>query len=181
MTNKIPFFLMVAGVLLLLLSYAGTEKVVDVDVVVPPNSYTEWRLNPYPSARIHVSAIVTAEFEKSDAVLLEVYVLDEEDRTNYVNENFGDLHIPPAQRDFAETYWPADVEFDVPYSFSNWYVILNNKMRVEFRDQEKETHIEIDIRMPFRFLMIPGILLLCVGMVILIRRRKSLRITSNIH
>lgn len=46
MTKKIPFILMIAGVLLFLLSYAGTENVVDVDVVVPPNSYAEWRLNP---------------------------------------------------------------------------------------------------------------------------------------
>jgi hypothetical protein len=178
MTKKIPFFLMVAGELFMLLSYAGTVDMLDVDIVVPPNSYTEWRLSPYPGARIQMSAIVTAEFQKSDAVLLEVYVMDEEDRSNYVNENFDDLHIPPAQREFIETYWPASLKFDVPYYFSNWYVVLDNKLRVEFQDQGKEAHIDIDIKMPFRFLLIPGILLLCIGMVILTRRNRPRKETS---
>ena len=46
----------------MLLSYTGTVDVLDVDIVVPPNSYIEWRLSPYPGARIQVSAVVITEF-----------------------------------------------------------------------------------------------------------------------
>jgi hypothetical protein len=53
---------MVAGGLFMLLSYTGTVDVLDVDIVVPPNSYIEWRLSPYPGARIQVSAVVITEF-----------------------------------------------------------------------------------------------------------------------
>ena len=127
-----------------------------------------------------MSAVALTKSYESDAVLLEVYIMDEEDRSNYVNENFDDLHIPPAQREFIETDWPASLKFDVPYFpyFSNRYVILDNKLRVEFQDQGKEAHINIHIKTPFRFLLTPGKLLLCIGMVILIRRNRSIKETS---
>ena len=175
-----PFFLLFLGGFLIFFSDVGRVEVLEENVVVPPNDFMEWNLNLGMGATINVVVDVDMEVNESSKALIELYIMDKKDFSNYAIENFGSIHLHPRQRTFVEADWIETLHYRVPY-ISNWHVILNNKIRVSYRDQAKDVHIKIYITTPYGYLIYPGLLLFSFGLAILIWQNRSifLRLRKN--
>lgn len=154
--------ILILGGVLILISYSGDITVVEEEVTVPPNSYLEWSLNPNIGAKVHATASLMTETNNSTKALIEIYIMDNGDYQNYINENWMELSLAPTQRDYADERWPAMIKYRIP-RMSEWHLILNNKVRVADREQSKFVNIEIHVTMPYAPLRLPGITLLLVG------------------
>ena len=160
-TTTIQTILILGGILILT-SYIGDITALGEEVTVPPNSHLEWSLNPNIGAKVHTTASLMTETDDSATELIELYIMDDGDYQNYVDENWSELSLPPAQRDYADERWPAMIEYRIP-RMSEWHVVLNNKVRVADQEQSKPVNIEIHVTMPYTPLRLPGIALLLVG------------------
>lgn len=167
-----PRILFLAGIVLILLSYAGTVEVLDEDVVVHPKSYAEWVFKPNIGATIHVSVSLDTNIAESNTGLLEAYIMYSEDRLNYIDGRYDEIHLPPSQRTFVDERWPGVLKFPV-HRPSNLYVILNNKIRVDARDLDKSAHINVYVTKPYGILLYPGVIVLGIGVVMALRQGSS--------
>ena len=179
MKRFIPPFLLLIGGFLVLSAFGGRIDVLSEDVVVPPYGFMEWSLNLSRGAKINVVTNTEIDINDTCRIILVVFIMDEQDFSNYVSENLSLIHLSPSQRIRVEAYGTSWwYPYRVPHR-GRWHVVLDNKHVVSDRDKEKPVHINVYVTTPYRYLQSPGVALLSIGLASMIwQNRDFLRIVS---
>ena len=104
MKRFIPPFLLLIGGFLVLSALGGRIDVLSEDVVVPPYGFMEWSLNLSRGAKINVVTNTEIDINDTCRIILVVFIMDEQDFSNYVSENLSLIHLSPSQRIRVEAY-----------------------------------------------------------------------------
>ncbi|MBD3207638.1 hypothetical protein GF319_15015 [Candidatus Bathyarchaeota archaeon] len=145
------------GLLLILLSNIGSAEIANEILTIPPGEYVAYSIDIFPGQKIRVDAgVYTGNISDNDRRVLEVLIMDDEDFDHFESEEYNKIDHRYALRigeNFGET-----VEVN-----SNWFgeahVVLNNKIRVNNRDTQKETHVTVTLLNPLGYLGLPGFLI----------------------
>jgi hypothetical protein len=172
LSGRLHSVLLILGGALIFASSIGRVEVWQGEVVVPPNDFVDWSLNPFLGSRINVVAEVEMDANKTgDAVLL-ILIMDEGEFSKYVGGELDPLLLPPLQRIIVEAGRSTTLRHLV-LSRSGRQVVLSNKEGVSHMDQEKPAQVHIFVMDPYGFLLYIGVPMLIFGLAIIIRRRTA--------
>ena len=162
--------LLFVGLILVLLSFGSDRReIIDEDVVVPPSDYVEWSQSLPRGARIDLQADTEIEANDSLKVVLAAYLLEEEGFSQYASQGGSLSDLGPGQRIWIYAWGPSWGSYKVPHR-STWHIVLDNVRIVEDRDLEKPVHVSASLITGYGILLVPGMLLMVLGLTPLMRR-----------
>ncbi len=172
LNRRFSSVLLILGGALIFASSIGRIEVWEGEVVVPPNDFIDWSLNPFLGSRINIVAEVEMDANNTgDAVLL-LLVMDKGEFSKYASGELDPLSLPPLQRITVEADRSTTLRHLV-LSRSGRHVILSNKQGVSQMDQEKPAQVHIFVTDPYGFLLYIGVPTLIFGLANIIRRRTA--------
>ena len=168
--NSIPLFLILLGVIMII---ASNDKynIIDEEVVVPAEGFIETIVNPIPGASIEVSL----EQNTDHNIYLLVMILDDYNYIKYSSTSNASISGTKLKYPLLG----SKIYYVAPFS-SSCHIILDNIHLVDNRYIEKPIHIIVDIKRSYY--LIPGIMLLGIGLIIfLLSNKKYLLFSQDDH
>jgi hypothetical protein len=153
------FFFM--GLFLLLLSNVGSTVIANEIITIQPGEYMDYSIDVYPGQKLRVDAgVYTGDISDNDRRVLEVLIMDDENFNHFKSEEYDKINDRIALsigENFEET-----INLNANW-FGKAHVVLNNKIRVNNRDTQKETHVTVTLLKPLGYLGLPGFLIVILS------------------
>jgi hypothetical protein len=144
------------GLFLLLLSNVGSTVIANEIITIPPGEYMDYSIDVYPGQKLRIDAgVYTGDISDNDRRVLEVLIMDDGDFNHFKSEEYDKIDDRIALR-IGENFWET-VEVNANW-FGEAHVVLNNKIRVNNRDTQKETHVTVTLLKPLGYLGLLGFL-----------------------
>jgi hypothetical protein len=145
------------GLFILLLSNVGSTVIAKEIITIPPGEYMDYSIDVYPGQKLRIDAGVhTGDISDNERRVLEVLIMDDENFNHFKSEEYDKIDDRIPLR-IGENFWET-IELNANW-FGEAHVVLNNKIRVNNRDTQKETHVTITLLKPLGYLGLPGLLI----------------------
>lgn len=171
-----PKHILFLGLFLLLLSNVGSTEIADESVTVSPTDYIDYTIQVYPGQNLKVGVGVKTENLSDNARgVLEVLIMDDENFYHFQSEEYGEIderyHLK-----VSENMWES-IEVNTNW-FGKVHVVLNNKIRVNNRDEPKEMAVAITVYKPLGYLALPSLLIVIISSYKILKNKLGHRKTS---